>query len=321
MSSSYDGGSGRPPVYFTRFVGRPAQITELRRFVVAATSWRIVTLVGSAGSGKTRLAAEIVRSASRSGPSGGLIPGAVAWVDLAGLSDGNQLPHVVATAVGMQHGRGDGLTRALARFIGTRRRLVVMDGCEERAAALRRVVEFLLTACPRLVILATSRVRLWSPLERVVQVRPLDCGPTADAPGRPDATVPSEAAELFLDRAAVAGPIAVGRYLDPTVVDAVCRRLGGSPLAIELLAPWVDAHSAADVLAALEADGRTEAGSEADSETRVAAVVSAVWCWLDAHEQRLLRDSARSPATSRGSPPRWSLRRISPRWTCSPAGV
>ena len=289
MSFTYDGGSGRVPVYFTRFVGRFAQIRVLHDFVAAAISCRLITLVGSGGSGKTRLAAEMICAASPGDPSGGLIPGDVAWVDLAGLSDRNQLPHVVAAAVGMPHGRGGDLTRALGRFVGTRRQLVVLDGCEELAAASRHVVEYLLAACPHLVILATSRVRLWSPLERVVRVRPLDCGSTAGSSGTPDATVPTEAAELFLDRAAVVGPIAVGRSLDPTVVDAICRRLGGSPLAIELMASWVDAHSAAVLLAAVESDGRTAAGSGADGVTRVTAVVDAVWYWLDAHEQRLLR--------------------------------
>jgi predicted ATPase/DNA-binding CsgD family transcriptional regulator len=288
VSFSHDLGSSRPPVYFTRFVGRFAQIRVLHEFLAAPTSCRLITLVGSGGSGKTRLAAEMVSSASSGGPSSGLIPDDIGWVDLAGLSDGNQLPHVVATAVGMPHGRGDDLTRALSRFLGTRPQLVVLDSCEDLLADLRRLVEVLLAACPRLVFLATSRVRLRSPLERVVQLRPLSVGSTAGSPERPDTTVPTEAAELFLDRAAVAAPMAVERDLEPTMVDAICRRVGGSPLAIELVASWVDRHSTADLLAALANSG-TAAGPRTGRNIRVAAVVNAVWWWLDPQEQRVLR--------------------------------
>ena len=288
MSFSNDVVSSRPPVHFTRFVGRFAQLRVLHELLADATSCRLITLVGTGGSGKTRLAAEMVLSASSGNPPSGPIPEGVGWVDLAGLSDGNQLPHVVATAVGMPHGRGDDLPRALSRFLGTRRQLVVLDGCEDLPAASRRLVEVLLADCPRLVFLATSRVRLWSPLERVVQVRPLNVGPTADAPEGFDTTVPTEAAELFLDRAAVAAPMTVERDLEPAMVDPICRHVGGSPLAIELVASWVDAHSPADVLAAL-ADAAPTAGSGGGRHIRVADVVNAVWSWLDAPEQRVLR--------------------------------
>ena len=244
-------------------------------------------MVSHGGTGKTRLAAEFARDLVAETRSRSAAYDGVGWADVGPLSDASQLPHAVAAAVGFPHAGGADLVRALARFLTSGRQLLVLDGCEGLAAACRELADTLLADCPSLVILATSRVRLRSPLERVVPVRPLDSGSAPGAPERADATIPTEAGQLFLDRATVALPMA-RRDLDRRQVDAVCRRVGGSPLAIELIAAWVGEQSPAELMAALECGGRTAAGS-GDRRSRLPAVLSTVCAWLGAHERRVLR--------------------------------
>jgi predicted ATPase len=285
-------GVRSPPGYFTRFIGRVGDCGLLRELVAgdsAAQSRRLLTLVGRGGAGKTRLAAEFARALMAETRSSSSALDGVVWAEVGPLSDASQLPHAVAAAVGLPHAGGADLVRALTRFLAPRRQLLVLDGCEELTEGCRELAATLLDDCASLVILATSRVRLRSPLERVVRVRPLDAGLTSGAPERADATIPTEAGQLFLDRATVAVPMSVGRDLDRTQVDAVCRRVGGSPLAIELVAAWVGEHPAADLLTALEFGGRTAARSGADRGCRVSAVLDTVWTWLDPHVRGVVR--------------------------------
>ena len=279
-----------PPAYFTRFIGRAEERGLLRKLVAGDAdlqSRRLLTLVGRGGAGKTRLAAEFARVLAAETSSSSPSPSGVAWAELDLLSDVSQLPHVVAAAVGLPHASGADLLRALARYLAPRRQLVVLDGCERMTAACREFADTLLAECPLLFVLATSRVRLRSPHERVVRVRPLDAWAGAGAPAGTDATIPHEARQLFLDRATVGGAMSL-RDLDAMEVDAVCRRVGGLPLAIELVAAWVGERSAADLLAALEC-GRTVAGREADRRVRVPVVLDIIWAWLDGHERRVLQ--------------------------------
>ena len=131
------------PVYFTRFIGRSAELAELEKLVVSrlqpvrprVCGSRLVTLVGVGGSGKTRLAVQL---ADRLGGPGGegdsVFPDGVCWADLAPLADAKQLPRTVAAAVGLPESSPDPAA-ALRQALGDARSLVVLDNCEEMTGA------------------------------------------------------------------------------------------------------------------------------------------------------------------------------------------
>lgn len=281
-----------PPGYFTRFIGRTDEYGLLRELVAGdgpTPSSRLLSLVGRGGMGKTRLAAEVARELLATTRSSSPELDGVGWADIALLSDASQLPHAVAVAVGLPHAGGSDLVRALARFLAPRRQLLVLDGCEKLTAGCRELADVLLADCASLVILATSRARLRSRHERIVPVRPLDTGTTSGTPERADEKTPTEAAQLFLDRATIATSMSAEPEPDRTSIDEVCRRVGGSPLAIELLAAWVAERPAAELLAALDTSDPAAAGSGADHSNGVSAVLDIVWKWLRPSERQALR--------------------------------
>lgn len=265
------------PGYLTRFVGRTSELAllhELGSGQSAAQSPRLLTILGRGGVGKTRLAAEFATLVSRPTP-GSVAPDGIGWVELGLLSDSSRLPHAVAAAVGLPHGNGTDLISALSRFLAPRAQLLVLDGCERLASSCRALVEALLSTCPRLVLVATSRVRLGSPQERVVLLSGLP-----------------EASQLFLDRATAIEPSSTagdstGVHLDRSPVDVVCERVGGLPLAIELLAGCTVSGSVGELSARLES--RASEGAGADRGLGVTTVLDVAWGLLGAREQRVLR--------------------------------
>ena len=205
------GGAGlRPkatglPAPTTRTVGREAE----RRHVAGlfrATENRVVTLTGPGGIGKTRLAIDVAVELVDVFPDG------VHWVSLTPVTEGALVPSVVAKAIGAP-AEGE----ALHRHLRDRSMLLLLDGLEQIAGA-GEAVSSLLAAAPRLRVLATSR-------------RPLHVSGEIEVPLAP-LPLP-EAVELFLDRAR-AVRADVDRDED---VEAICARLEGMPLALELAAP------------------------------------------------------------------------------------
>lgn len=205
----------RVPAPRTSFVGRDE---ELATVAAGLDDARIVTLLGPGGAGKTRLATEVARR------HGGTFAGGVEWVGLAAVRDEGAVAYAVADALGIQDlGRGpveDGLITALY----DRRALVVVDNCEHVLDATAHLVETLVAACPDIAVLATSRERLGIDGEQVVALQPLASTPDVDAP----------AVRLFLDRLASAASSTPDSDIDQ--VAALCTRLDGLPLALELAA-------------------------------------------------------------------------------------
>ena len=197
----------------TRFFGREDEAAEL---AALCDRERLVTLVGAPGCGKTRLAVEVAARDSRP-PHGG-----ARFLDLAAVTDPAHLGGAIAAALGIREEPGRPAEESLlAALQAAAPVLVVVDNCEHVAEAVARFVERLL-AHPEVRVLATSRVPLGLPGERVWPVPPLDV----------DAAV-----RLFCDRAVLASGVDPDR--ERTVVDQVCTRLDGLPLAIELAAAWV----------------------------------------------------------------------------------
>ena len=142
------------PVYATRFVGRRSELAELRRLL--SGSARLITVVGVGGSGKTRIVAELARSALPANSAVRFRHG-VAWTDLAPVADPDQVRRAVGRAFGLPSGMNLNTVEALARALTNQHAFLVMDNCEDLADACRTLIEVLLASCPHLVVLATSR--------------------------------------------------------------------------------------------------------------------------------------------------------------------
>ncbi|MBY0389793.1 MAG: LuxR family transcriptional regulator [Mycobacterium pseudokansasii] len=208
------------PAQLTSFVGRQAEMAELRRLVA---SERLVTLTGAGGAGKTRLAVQVANQLGTEFGEG------LWYIDLAPITDPDVTPVTVARALGLPDQPGRSTMDLLIRFLGERKALLLLDNCEHLLDACDSLVVTLLAACPRLTILATSREPLGVPGELSWRV--------------PSLSVTDEAVALFTDRARHARPEFGVDNENIALVEEICRRLDGMPLAIELAAARIRALS------------------------------------------------------------------------------
>jgi predicted ATPase len=214
------------PVVLTRFVGREREVGEVSRLLSAV---RLLTLTGSGGAGKTRLAQQVAATALAGYADG------VQYVELATLADPDRVAIAVASAIGLSVTEGSDL-RQLTDFLGGRQALLVLDNCEHLIDGVATLTVSLLRTCPRLSILATSREALNVEGEAAWRVPPMQ---------------PDEAARLFVERAQAVRP---DLTLDPqdATIHHVCERLDGMPLAIELAAARLQGMSLVDLAARLD---------------------------------------------------------------------
>jgi predicted ATPase/DNA-binding SARP family transcriptional activator len=223
--------ASRLPVPATPLVGRDALVDEA---VAATGAHRVVTLVGPAGVGKTRLAVEVghrLRTADGA---------PVAMCELAATGPATAVEHVAA-GLGIDPRADTDLADRIAEVLGDSPLVLVLDGCEHVLDPLAGLVERVVARCPAVRVLATSQERLRVPGERVLPVPSLPCGGEGAA-----------AVQLFVERARAAAP-----GFDPTASDAatvaeIARRLDGLPLAIELAAARLHTHELAEVVAGLD---------------------------------------------------------------------
>ncbi|MGY1772756.1 AfsR/SARP family transcriptional regulator [Blastococcus sp. SYSU D00813] len=208
------------PAVLTPLIGREAELAGVRS---ALAGHRLVTLTGPGGAGKTRLAIEAGEGSA----------GPVWWADLAPVTDAAGVAAVVATAVGTALATDEDPAGVLARWIGDRRALLVLDTCERVPEHVARLVLTLAPRCPGLRVLVTSRRPLGVPGELAWPVPPLPV-PGAGAGFEEAAAAP--AVRLFVDRAARARPGFALTPANAADVAAVCRLLDGLPLAVELAA-------------------------------------------------------------------------------------
>ncbi|HST66202.1 MAG TPA: BTAD domain-containing putative transcriptional regulator [Mycobacteriales bacterium] len=227
------------PIPASRFVGRRRELDRLGELLGRS---RVVTVTGPGGAGKTRLALQLAREAGPEHPDG---------VHLVELAAAASVPGAVATALDVREQPDEPLPATLVAALRARRILVVLDNCEhvlDEAAALAAT---LLAGCPGLRVLATSREQLGIEGEAVWPLAGLQLPGEDDAPA---VAARTDAVRLLADRGALARP---GFRLDPAdvpVAAALCRRLDGLPLAIELAAAGLAAVLGAgseDVLARL----------------------------------------------------------------------
>src|SRR5215467_7408714 len=223
------------------FVGRELELGKLRELLGAT---RALTLCGTGGIGKTRLALQVLAAVADEFPDG-------AWfVELGDLQQPDLVVSRVAAAVGVGEEPGRPLIETLADALRPRRLLLALDNCEHLIDACARVCQRLLASSPGLRLIATSREPLRVAAETVWQVHPLSVAPDGAAVAPEDASR-YEAIRLFAARAAASLPgFAVGRA-NAVAVAALCRALDGVPLAIELAAAWVRALSVEQIAARL----------------------------------------------------------------------
>jgi predicted ATPase/class 3 adenylate cyclase len=219
------------PVSTTSLVGREQAIDELAG-LLARPGVRLVTLTGPGGVGKTRLALAVGERA------GGRFGSGAVFVPLAGVTQPDLVVGGIGRAVGADLAGTGAPLQALAEQLGDGRWLLILDNLEQAIDAARDLDE-LLADCPGVVILATSRTVLGLRAEREypVPALPLPAGLPADLTGMPlQEVMASPAVALFVDRArAVRYDFALTEGNAAAVV-AICRRLEGLPLAIELAA-------------------------------------------------------------------------------------
>ncbi|MFY1638146.1 ATP-binding protein [Solwaraspora sp. WMMB335] len=261
-----------------RFVGRRREMSLLRQRMPAA---QLVTIIGPAGVGKTRMAQEFVKS---------LRGRQIHFVLLDSVRRPGQVLAAVGAALGVD-GRRQPLLDAIVDRLSVRRCLLVLDNCEHLAVACAELTELLLARCAGLRILATSREPLGFRGEVPLRLGVLSLPKPGQGRGKA-AVVGADAVRLFVDRARAGDPEFTVTEQNAALVAEICCRLDGLPLAIELAARQVGAVPLADVLAGLTDQLSLLAGDVPTGPARHRELRAAIaWSYrlLTAAERRVFR--------------------------------
>ena len=229
------------PTELSSFVGREKELPEVRRL---CSNNRLLTLTGSGGCGKTRLALAAASELVDKFDDG------VWMVELASLAEPSLVPQAVAFTLGVRERPVNSLTEALSDYLRTRNLLLILDNCEHLIEACAELVEALLRSCPELRVLATSREALGITGEIAWPVPSLSL---PDLRRLPDLeSLPRyESARLFVERTAAVRPDFTLTEQNAPAVAQVCYRLDGIPLAIELAAARTKVLSVEEISARL----------------------------------------------------------------------
>lgn len=275
------------PLQPTSFIGREREQAAIGDLLARVP---LVTLVGTGGCGKTRLALQVAADLLERYPDG------VRLVELAALSettlDGASLVfQAVATAMGLREEPGRPLLATLLDALKPQRLLLVLDNCEHLVTACAALAAALLRGCPQLHLLATSRQRLDIRGETIYRVPSLTLPDPDQHPGAP-ALAGYEAVRLFVDRACAGQPAFALTEENGDAVARICARLDGVPLAIELAAARVRSMPAGAIAARLDTSIALLADGPRDVLPRHRTIRAALdWSWdlLGEQERTLLR--------------------------------
>lgn len=214
------------PIPLSSFIGRVKELAELKELL---TTNRLLTLTGAGGSGKTRLAIQVAAELVDRFREG------VWWVDLSAHTDEMLVPPTVAQVLGVRQTSNQPVTELLKDFLHEKHLLLVLDNCEHLVAACAQLADDLLTHCPNLKILATSREAFGIAGELVYQVPTLSL-PTGLRLASTDLLMEYEGIRLFVERARAVESVFRLMEQNAAAVLEICRRLDGIPLALELAA-------------------------------------------------------------------------------------
>ena len=224
-----DASPGNLRAAATSFIGRESEVAELH---AAVKGYRLVTLTGVGGVGKTRLALEVAGRLADEFPDG------VWFFELAAVTDPAAVPDAVAAVLGITQQPGKTVTESVASALEGRSRLLVFDNCEHVVDSVADLVEAILAASATVTILATSREGLGVSEEQLWRVPSLDVNSGTE----------SAAVNLFVDRAhSVASDFSLAQPGEADAVVEICRRLDGIPLAIELAASRMASMTVSEV--------------------------------------------------------------------------
>lgn len=264
-------GKSRLPYYPTEFVGRVDDLESLR---VMLGDHRIVTVTGPAGVGKTRMAVEIGHQLIAAHPDG------VFFVDLSTIDSGADIAKAVMAGSGLADQSVRSPERVVADFLADREAMLILDNCEHVTSSASELVWKWVTNNPELTVLSTSRQILGLAGEKVFALAPL---PT-NTPGQE-----SPSARLFVQRAGETGPSLQPSEQERRLIEEICRRLDGIPLAIELAAARLQTLTLEELNDALDERLHLLSSKGGESDRHTALLDSLDWSFnlLDASQQSL----------------------------------
>ncbi len=280
---------GNLPVVADGLIGRDALLAQIRHLLGVS---RVVTLTGTGGVGKTRLAVSAAATAARAASEDGRgaeasFPEGAWWAELAAVNAGRSVAEAVSTSLGVQQRQGLTVLERLVEYLGSRRLLLVLDNCEHVIEAVAELVEAVRRGCPHIVVLATSREPLRVDGEQVRPVPPL----AVPSPSSVEACGVRRAAAvaLFVTRAQAAAPGFALTDGNAAAVAQICRRLDGVPLALELAATRMPSMTPGEVANRLERRFRLLRSGQRTAATRHRSLQAAIdWSYalLDDDERQ-----------------------------------
>ncbi|MEO8133346.1 MAG: tetratricopeptide repeat protein [Betaproteobacteria bacterium] len=270
------------PQQLTSFIGREKEIEEVKHLLSRS---RLLTLTGSGGCGKTRLAMQVAADQLEGYPDG-------VWLaELAALADPGLVPQAVATVLGLKEERGKSLAQTLSEHLASRHLLLVLDNAEHLLAATAQLADAVLRQCPQVVLLVSSREGLGMAGELTYRVPSLPMpDPVQDA--TPERVSRYESVRLFVERAQFHVPQFTITEQNASALASVCYRLDGIPLALELAAARVRSLSVEEVNQRLDQRFRLLTGGSRTALPRQQTLRSLIdWSYdlLNPTEQELLR--------------------------------
>ena len=230
------------PVPITSFIGREREIEEVKHLL---STTRLLTLTGSGGIGKTRLAIQAAKNLTRVYKDG------IWWVELAPVIDSRLVPQAVAQVLGVRESPGQPLTETLKNFLREKQLLLILDNCEHLITASAQLADDLLIYCENLKILTTSREALGITGETTMHV-PVLSFPVLAHLSQLQNLKEFESVQLFAERAAAVQPELALTQENAFMVTQICHRLDGIPLALELAAARVKILSLEEIAKRLD---------------------------------------------------------------------